>query len=220
MNRKYSALRFNFSLSHISSILSSAALIVLVLGMSSCDPASRRRAKFQSESMHWLQFRGPNASGIAPVDADPPVHFNADTNVLWKIEMLPGWSSPCIVDEKIFLTGFDDSDSLLYTVAINREDGEILWKDSLKAHVYYDKHPINSYANTTIASDGERIYSSFPAFGMIAYDLNGSKVWEFPHEVVQTFYGGSCSPVIIDSIVVLVIGSNQDPRMVAILGIS
>jgi hypothetical protein len=114
--------RINLSIFKIPNILLSALFMALV---------------FILESMHWLQFRGPNASGIAPENADPPVHFSADTNLLWKTEMLPGWSSPCIVNDKIFLTGFNDSDSLLYTVALNRENGGILWKDSRTPHNYY-----------------------------------------------------------------------------------
>ena len=80
-----------------------ALLVVIILALNSCDTGVKGRYKFQPESMHWLQFRGPDASGIAPENADPPIHFSADTNLLWRTEMMPGWSSPCIVNEKIFL---------------------------------------------------------------------------------------------------------------------
>ncbi|MCK4854232.1 MAG: hypothetical protein KAT31_08215, partial [Bacteroidales bacterium] len=159
MKRNHPVLRFNFSFSYFSFLMSTAICIALLLSLSSCDMGSKGRYKFQSESMHWLQFRGPNASGIAPENADPPVHFSADTNLLWKTEMIPGWSSPCIVNDKIFLTGFNDSDSLLYTIAIGRQKGEILWKDSVALKKYYSLHPVNSYANPTVASDGKKIFA-------------------------------------------------------------
>ncbi|MCK5461353.1 MAG: PQQ-binding-like beta-propeller repeat protein, partial [Bacteroidales bacterium] len=167
-------------------------------------------------SMHWLQFRGPNASGIAPENADPPIYFSADTNLLWKTEMLPGWSSPCIVNEKIFLTGFNDSDSLLYTLAINRENGEILWKDSVALQTYYSLHPVNSYANPTVASDGKKIFAHFPGYGLIAYDLNGGKIWEFQHAPITVYLAGSSSPVVLDSIVIVNVNGWQDPRLQAL----
>ncbi len=216
MNRNSSALRFNFSLSTNPSILISAVLITILLILSSCDTGSKGRYKFQSDSMHWLQFRGPNASGIAPENADPPVHFSADTNLLWKTEMIPGWSSPCIVNDKIFLTGFNDSDSLLYTIAIGRQKGEILWKDSVALQTYYFLHPVNSYANPTVASDGKKIFAHFPGYGLIAYDLDGGKSWEFQHLPITSDLAGSCSPVVLDSIVIINVNGWEDPRIQAV----
>jgi len=217
MKRNYFTLRCKWSFSVISTSIFSLVFMIFLFSLNSCDTGSKGQYIFQSESMHWLQFRGPNASGIAPENAVPPVHFNADTNVLWKIEMLSGWSSPCIVNEKIFLTGFDDSDSLLYTMAINRENGEILWKNSLTPNGYYDKHPIQTYANSTVASNGKRIFGSFPNYGMIAYDLDGNKAWDFTHEIVSKFnYGGASSPVVVDSVIVILINSGQDPRIMAL----
>jgi hypothetical protein len=166
--------------------------------------------------MHWLQFRGPNSSGIAPENADPPVHFSADTNLLWKTEMLPGWSSPCIVNDKIFLTGFNHSDSLLYTIAINRENGEIDWRDSVAPQRYYYLHPVNSYANPTIASNGEMIYSHFPGYGLVAYSVEGEKAWEFNHPPIIYSMGGASSPVIKDGLIIINVNQRQDPRIQAL----
>jgi len=212
----YDGFKFNFSSFPI--LFSTAIFIALWIGLSACDHLSKGRYTFQSESMHWLQFRGPNSSGIAPEDANPPVHFSADTNLLWKTEVLPGWSSPCIVDDKIFLTGFNDSDSLLYTFAIDREKGEILWKDSVALQTYYYLHPVNSYANPTVASNGKMIYSHFPGYGLIAYELDGGKIWEFQHAPITVSLAGSSSPVCLDSIVIINVNGWQDPRILALDG--
>lgn len=172
--------------------------------------------RFKSESMHWLQFRGPNASGIAPENSDPPIHFSTDTNILWKTDMIPGWSSPCIVDDQIYLTGFNNKDSLLYTCAISRNEGKVLWRDSIKPNAYYAMHAINSYANPTVTSDGCRIFSSFMNYGLICYGLDGEKQWEYKHEVVADYYGSANSPIIHDSLVILKIDESEDPRIVAL----
>ena len=153
--------------------------------------------------MHWLQFRGPNASGGAPENANPPIHFGADTNVIWKTVILPGWSSPCIVDDKIFLTGFNKEDSMLHAFAVNRENGEMLWKDSVKLWWNYDLHPINSYANPTVASDGKKIFAHFPGYGLIAYETDGTKCWEFRHQPLGFNMAGASSPVVKDSVVLV-----------------
>lgn len=216
MNRKYSALRFNFSLSHIPSILSSAVLIVLVLGMSSCNTGTKGRYKFQSESIHWMQFRGPNSSGIAPENANPPIYFSADTNLLWKTEMMQGWSSPCIVNDKIFLTGFNESDSLLYTFAIGREKGEILWKESVTPHNFFEIMAVGSYASPTVASDGKNIFACFPNYGLIAYDVNGAKLWDYQYDETYDREGGAMSPLVHDSIIIMNINTKDDPRILAL----
>ena len=191
-------------------------LLTSIVTMTSCDNFSGKKYKYKSESMHWLQFRGPNASGIAPENADPPIHFSADTNLLWKTEVLPGWSSPCIVNDKIFLTGFNDIDSLLYVFALDRENGKILWKDSIIPNGYYEMHSINSYVNPTIASDGGRIFVAFMNYGLIAYDLEGNKLWDYPHEMVSSFYGSASSPVIADSTVVIKISAGKNSRVMGL----
>jgi outer membrane protein assembly factor BamB len=188
-------------------------LTSLITLMSSCDTGKYR---FQPASMHRLQFRGPNASGIAPADADPPVHFSADTNLLWKTEILPGWSSPCIVNDRIFLTGFDRTDNMLHTFAIHRENGTLLWADSVSPDTLFEIHAVNSHVNPTIASDGERVFASFPTYGMIAYDLAGKRLWEFKHEPIQWYYGGASSPVVKDRVIVFVISTDRDPRIAGI----
>ena len=194
----------------------SVLILTSIVTLSSCDTFSGKKYKFKSESMHWLQFRGPNASGIAPENADPPIYFSADSNLLWKTEILPGWSSPCIVNDKIFLTGFNDIDSLLYVFALNRENGEILWKDSIIPNGYYDMHSINSFANPTIASDGKRIFVAFPSYGLSSYDLEGIKLWEYPYEMFSLFYRGASSPVIKDSTVLIKISARNRSRIMGL----
>jgi len=166
--------------------------------------------------MHWLQFRGPNSSGIAPEDANPPIHFNADTNLLWKTEIHPGWSSPCIVDDKIFLTGFNKEDSMLHTFALNRENGEMLWNDSVNLGLIYDMHAINSYANPTVASDGKKVFSHLPGYGLIAYEPDGTKCWEFRHRAIEFYMAGASSPVVKDSVVLVNINLSGETRIVAL----
>ncbi len=190
--------------------LAFSACIFLFISICSCDQGSKGD-KFQADSMHWLQFRGPNASGIAPEDANPPLHFSADTNLLWKTEILPGWSSPCIVNEKSFLTGYDESDTSVQTIAINRENGGILWKDVILLDSVYFNHPVNSYVNPTIASDGKMIFADFPAYGLIAYHLDGQKAWEYKHGLIAHWMSGGSSPIVHDGSVIMNLSNASNP---------
>src|SRR5258708_5618871 len=55
-------------------------------------------------SADWMQFRGPNGSGVG--DATRlPTEFGPEKNVLWKTAVPAGHSSPVIAGDSIFLTG-------------------------------------------------------------------------------------------------------------------
>ena len=57
-----------------------------------------------SVAKHWPQWRGPLGTGVSP-SGNPPVEWNEDKNVQWKIE-LPGrgHSTPIVWADRIFLT--------------------------------------------------------------------------------------------------------------------
>jgi len=71
------------------------------------------------DSANWPQFRGPNGQGVAPA-ARIPVHFGPGTNVLWKLAIPPGHSSPVIWSNRLFLTATETgSPQALLTLAID-----------------------------------------------------------------------------------------------------
>jgi len=49
-------------------------------------------ANGRQEKVYWNQFRGPNGQGVVKAD-NIPVHFNPESNVLWKTAIPPGHSS-------------------------------------------------------------------------------------------------------------------------------
>src|SRR5262245_44065364 len=78
----------------------------------------------------WPQFRGPDGLGVAD-GAAPPAHFGPGSNVLWKVPVPNGHSSPCIWNERIFLTGFDGKK--LETICLDRATGASLWRQPAPA---------------------------------------------------------------------------------------
>ena len=65
----------------------------------------------------WPNFRGSNCSGIASPDQDPPITFDTKNNVLWKITIPGGHSSPCIWNDRIFISGYKEEEKLLIMLA-------------------------------------------------------------------------------------------------------
>lgn len=141
----------------------------------------------------WPQFRGPLGQGIAETDK-PPVEFGPAKNLLWKVELPAGHSSPCIWDDRIFLTGF--AAGKLETLCIRRTDGKILWRQTAPAQKIERVTRANSLATPTPVTDGQRVYVLFGSFGLIAYDLDGREQWRKPLPLVNVRHGTGTSPIL------------------------
>ncbi len=149
---------------------------------------------------NWPQFRGPNGSAIAE-KCDPPVHFGPSSNVLWKIEVAPGNSSPCIWGDRIFLTTFDKSK--LETLCIDRKNGRILWRQKAPVEKFETTHLLGNPATPTPATDGRSVYVYFGSFGLLAYDFEGQERWRKPLATPQVEWGVGASPIVEGELVIL-----------------
>ena len=126
----------------------------------------------------WPQFRGPNSSGHADKNCKPPVEFGTDNNLLWKVELPEGHSSPCIWGNDIFLTGFIKDKSELQTICVDRNSGDIKWRQSVLPDSIQKYHSISNAAVATPTTDGERVYVYFGSYGLLCYNFKGNLVWE------------------------------------------
>lgn len=143
----------------------------------------------------WPQFRGPNASGVA-ADADEfdyPQALSLET-LLWKAPLDPGISSPCVIQDRVFLTAFRDG--RLHTLALEKTSGRLLWERDLVPERIEEVHTIGSPATPTPSSDGERVYVFFGSHGLLAYRWDGAPLWDVPLGPFKNNYGQASSPVI------------------------
>ncbi len=151
----------------------------------------------------WPQFRGPNGSGIADGDK-PPIRFGPGTNEIFKVAVPPGLSSPCVWEDRIFLTALEDGK--LVTIGYSATDGKRLWTQEAPFEKLEGFHPTEgSPAASTPATDGDRVYSYFGSAGVFAYSMDGKKLWErrlAPAEHVGDF-GTGTSPVVHDGLVLV-----------------
>lgn len=76
-----------------------ASLVCLAV---SCHQAGAQAP--EGADQNWHQWRGPLATGEAP-NADPPLHWNSDTNIAWKTP-IPGRGSgtPIVWNDRLFVT--------------------------------------------------------------------------------------------------------------------
>jgi outer membrane protein assembly factor BamB len=150
----------------------------------------------------WPQFRGIAAQGVAE-GFSLPIKWNAATgeNVVWKTP-IPGLglSSPVVWGDEIFIStsisGKSDSslkvglygditpvqDDTVHewrVYALDKKTGKEKWqRTAYKGVPKIKRHTKNSHANSTLATDGERIVAFFGSEGLYAFDMNGSQLWK------------------------------------------
>ena len=210
-----------------SSIVASAMIAVTF-------PAVRA-ASAPRPGVDWPQFRGIAASGVAE-GFSLPTTWNAATgaNVVWKAEVPGlGLSSPVVWGNDIFISTAISGDTAaglkvgLYgdiasvedatahewrVYAIDKKTGAIKWQQSAyKGVPKVKRHTKSSHANSTLATDGERVVAFFGSEGLYAYDMKGKLLWKKDLGLLDAGYymvpgaqweTGS-SPVIHDGMVIV-----------------
>ncbi|MBI4663732.1 MAG: PQQ-binding-like beta-propeller repeat protein [Verrucomicrobia bacterium] len=163
--------------------------------------------------MNWPQFRGPNGDGVA-AKSRAPAHFGPATNLVWKVALPAGHSSPCIWEDRIFLTGF--TDGRLETLCLDRRDGKFLWRSALMPERIEPVHRLGSPAAPTPATDGERVYAYFGSFGLVCYDFAGHELWHKPLPIPMNEFGTGSSPILAGDFVVMVCDQDLDSFLLAV----
>ncbi len=148
----------------------------------------------------WSRFRGPNGSGISSATG-VPTDFGPQKNLVWRLPLPPGHSSPILHGAHVYLTAFRGD--ALVTLAIDRVQGRIIWErgaPQVKTKVI-DKR--NNPASPSPAVEDNAIYVFFPDYGLIAYGASGNERWKMPLGPFTNIYGMGASPVIVGDLVVL-----------------
>jgi outer membrane protein assembly factor BamB len=152
----------------------------------------------------WLQFRGPNGSGVS-LSTGLPEEFGPNKNVVWKTELPPGHSSPVVTHNRIFLTAHtkEKENYKLLVIGLDRATGKLLWQREVPRSKQGRLQNVNGPASPSPVTDGSNVYVFFQDFGMISYDGAGQERWRLPLGPFNMFYGFGASPIIVDDKVIL-----------------
>jgi len=154
-----------------------------------------------AQGEEWTRFRGPNGSGVSS-DKGFPTEFGKQKNLIWRVPVRSGKSSPVLNDRFIFLTGFEKGN--LYTQCFDRGTGKLLWECAETRVHMKDGNLLNHAAAITPVTDGENVYAFFKDFGLISYDAGGNVRWKVPLGPFVNTVGLGASPIVAgDSIVVV-----------------
>jgi outer membrane protein assembly factor BamB len=147
---------------------------------------------------NYPSFRGPFGNGVSahrniPVDFDGP----SGKNILWKASVpLSGYNSPVIWGNKLFISGANDQKREVY--CFDRNSGKLIWS---KAADNIPGSPAKAPRTTddtglaapSLYTDGIRVYAIFGTGDIIAFDMEGNRVWARNLGVPDNHYGHSSS---------------------------
>lgn len=160
----------------------------------------------------WPRFRGPNGSGVA-ADAELPRSFGPVHNRIWAVDVPPGFSSPIVSGDSLFLTAVEDEK--LLTLRYDRNTGAELWRRECPRPRTETLDSRNHAAAASVAADGANVYVFFGDFGLISYDFDGKERWRLPLGPFDNSYGMGASPIVVDGVVVLMCDQRSGSFIVA-----
>jgi len=137
-------------------------------------------------------------------------------NLLWKLEVPAGHSSPIVVHDRIVFNAAEDKS--LQTWAVDRKTGRSLWHAEIGVDKLERFHEVNSAAPCTPVSDGKGIFSYLPSFGLVAYDLEGHEQWRKPLPMPQTYrgQGSGASPLLAGGLLVIEFPRDEERQVIAL----
>lgn len=166
-------------------------------------------------------FRGPLAQGVI-MHKNIPTEWDgaAGTNVLWKVEVPKhGFNSPIIWGEKLFVAGANEASREVY--CYNRNDGKLLWTgvaDNISGSPATPPRVTDDtgLAASTLTTDGNAVFAIFGTGDVIAFDMNGKRLWARNLGVPDNHYGHSSSLITLDGKLFVQYDTNRGGKVMAL----
>lgn len=167
----------------------------------------------------WPAWRGPRGDGTS-LEKDVPLEWSATRNITWKT-FIPGkgHASPIVSGDRIFVVTALEERQQRLLVCLSRTNGAVLWQRTVLSAPLEKKNRLNSYASSTPATDGERVYVSFldrDKMFVAAYDFDGNRVWAVRPGVFSSMHGYCSSPILWKD-KVIVNGDHDGPGYIVAL---
>ena len=168
-----------------------------------------------SHAEDWPQWRGPRGDGTS-TEINVPTRWGPAENVKWKVKIPgKGHGSPSIVGDRVYLNTAIEPERKRVLMCLDRADGRTLWEKVVLVSPLEKKHGLNSYASSTPAVVGGRVFVTFLDVGatpgpknprpntkvkglalVACYDAaDGRELWRKHVGPFSSMHGWSCSPI-------------------------
>ena len=189
-------------------------VVVATVGLVSITSVFGQKKTSTAANDQWLQFRGPNGSGVAEGATTLPAVFSPTKNLLWKTAVPFARSSPIVTRDRVFLTASEGEK--LVTLSLDRKTGKVMWRREVVRPRHMSIYRLNDPASPTPVSDGKNVFVFFAELGLIAYDEKGTERWRVPLGPFNSFYGMGGSPVLAGNTLVMVCDQRTNSFIVAV----
>jgi outer membrane protein assembly factor BamB len=160
---------------------------------------------------YWTGLRGSTQQGLVTHSTLPK-----SWDAVWSAPLSGrGNSAPILWADHLFVTAEGPRPEDLtqspdrYLLAIDRRDGKLLWQHAApkptEVEALYWK---NTFASSTVATDGERVIAFLGNSGLVCCDFTGKRLWHTDLGTFPTMHGPGTTPVIYRDLVIIV----QDQR--------
>lgn len=174
---------------------------------------------------NFTTFRGPGAIGVV-YQKNLPVSWDGKSgkNIRWKSEVpLPGFNSPIIWNDKVFVSGASETAREVY--CFDGNTGKIVWRTPVeKVPGTPSKVPAvnieTGLAAPTMTTDGRRVYAVFANGDLAALDLDGRIVWAKNLGLPVNHYGHSSSLIMYHDLVIVQFDQHSSASVMAFDGMS
>jgi len=166
-------------------------------------------------------FRGHNSNGLSEAKNVPTKwDLATGTNIAWKKAVpLKGYNSPVINGNKIFFTGADQDNRILF--CYNLANGESLWQ--LKAENIPGSPTTipkttddTGLAAPTVATNGKQVCAIFGTGDLICADMNGQKLWAKNIGVPDNHYGFASSLLTYKNLLFIQYDNSNESKVLAL----
>jgi outer membrane protein assembly factor BamB len=93
----------------------------------------------------------------------------------------------------------------LKVLGFDAKSGKQLWERTVYDGVMYDnRHRKNTYASSTMATDGKAVYAFFESGGLYAFDMDGKPLWKKSFGGIgKGGMGPGTSPIVFEDLIIL-----------------
>ena len=183
---------------------------------------------------NWPQWRGPEGAGIgrgtypdtwsatSRIAWKTPIAGRGHSSpVIWGNRIflttsiegaeIPGRKAPDHLDFNL-KPGYFHEDSVgvdyaytLKVIAVDAANGKSVWERTVHdGPVFDNRHRKNTYASSTVVTDGELVFASFESEGFYAFDVDGNPKWKVAFGgMAKAGLGPGTSPILFEKLVIL-----------------
>ena len=172
-----------------------------------------------AQAENWPAWRGPRGDGTSD-ERNVPTRWSGTENVAWKVAVPGvGHASPIVWEDSIFVVSCLEDSQERILLRFDRPSGRLLWQQVVLSSPLEEKHQLNSFASSTPATDGRRVYVTFldrHEMVVAAYDFSGRRAWLVRPGGFSSKHGYCSCPVLFEDKVIVNGDHDGDAYLVAL----